>query len=71
MAAAWCAFYSTSRSTGSTLLLRLLRSLCDVRGIPAGLPTLKASAGFRVYDEFEDEFYFEYPKVTMMRPWIQ
>jgi hypothetical protein len=29
----------------------------------AGLPTLKASAGFRVYDEFEDEFYFEYPKV--------
>jgi hypothetical protein len=29
-----------------------------------GLPTLKAAAGFRAYDEFEDEFYFEYPKVT-------
>jgi hypothetical protein len=31
---------------------------------PAGLPTLKAAAGFRFYDEFEDEFYFEYPKVS-------
>ncbi|WIA15677.1 hypothetical protein OEZ85_002303 [Tetradesmus obliquus] len=32
-----------------------------------GLPTLKASAGFRVYDDFADEFYFEYPKAWVSR----
>lgn len=34
----------------------------------SGLPTLKASSGFRLYDEFEDEFYFEYPKSWVARP---
>lgn len=33
-----------------------------------GLPTLKASSGYKAFDEFEDDFTFEYPRSWVARP---
>lgn len=33
-----------------------------------GLPTLKASQGFILFDEFENDFSFEYPRSWVIRP---
>ncbi|KAI8475652.1 MAG: hypothetical protein J3K34DRAFT_404001 [Monoraphidium minutum] len=33
-----------------------------------GLPTLKASPGYKLWDEFADEYTFEYPRAWVARP---
>lgn len=33
-----------------------------------GLPTMKGSQGYKVYDELSDDFYFEYPRSWVVVP---
>ncbi|GMH38664.1 hypothetical protein BSKO_06548 [Bryopsis sp. KO-2023] len=33
-----------------------------------GLPTFRASKGYKAYDQFEDDYYFEYPKSWVVVP---
>ncbi len=48
--------WSGAPQSGSEWLLR------------AGLPTLKGSDALKEYDEFENEWYFSYPKAWVARP---
>lgn len=62
------------RSSTAGLLVQLLIGSDDPTTIvnsvlsAYGLPTLKAAAGFKLYDDFDAGYAFEYPKSWVIRP---